>query len=333
MVHRAFATTDEFVERAPRDGLPLPPEGVAALRAVERIVDREELPEAALFVAAAELAREMGRERPRSGRRRSVATERPEGRYVRARLPRGNGDIAIDATVRAAATAGVSAPATASATVSATASASAPIVLNVAPSDIREKQRARRIGRLLVFVVDLSGSMGDAMLALARRAALVLLGEAYVKRDRVALVAFREQMARVILPPTRSVELARRRLRALATGGKTPLGFGLRQAHLLIRRALAGEPRLEPVMVVISDGKANVGSREGYGAVIAEVGRVAAALRAEKRVRVVLFDATEDGKDDFHATELAEQTGAARLKVHRLSALGGAALRELLRGI
>lgn len=316
MGHRAWATSDEYFANIPHEALPsrtVPLSG----RDDARVVDGTERPEQAkepVFEQRLEFPTEPHAERP--GRRRSSPTDRPRGRYARSRLPTGNGDYALDATLRAAAERRVH---------------NARICVEVC--DLREKVRTERVGRLLVFVLDLSGSMGDALLALARRAAGQLLEEAYLRRDRVGLVAFRGTEAEVVFAPTSSVEHARRRLATLPSGGKTPLAFGLRSGLEMLRRGARRRRDADPVLVVITDGQANVGSRPGYAAIREEVDRVSAALAEQSRLRTVVFDATEDGKNDFHADRLATALGARRLKVHRLRDLDDARLRALLRNV
>ena len=112
-----------------------------------------------------------------------------------------------------------------------------------------------------------------------------------------------------------------------------PLAAGLVEGWSLIQRALNKDRRVDPVLVLISDCRANVGSRPGYPAILAEIDRICAAVRNEPRLRVFLFDATEDGKNDSDALRLAEAAGARTLKVHRIRGLEDEELRALLRGI
>ncbi|MBI4957614.1 MAG: VWA domain-containing protein [Myxococcales bacterium] len=181
--------------------------------------------------------------------------------------------------------------------------------------------------------MDLSGTIGPELFRLARRAAGCLLAEAYLERDEVGLVAFRDVAATVVFAPTSSVELARARLGALPTGGKTPLAAGLAAGWQMLRNARRRARRARPVLVVISDGQGNVASRPGHAAVLSESARVAAALRALPGLRTVLFDATEDGKNDAAAVRLAEALGAPTLKVHALAELDDQRLREVLRHV
>jgi magnesium chelatase subunit D len=324
MVHRGWSRTDELERDAPRDalGLPARPVRIAVVRDPARAEDCADLvadePEEVLRELAA-ARREHG------GRRRSVPTFRRQGRHVRARLPRGDRpDVAFDATVRAAAPAQRARRAR--------APAGAP-VLAIRASDLREKHRVRRVGRLLVLVIDISGSMGNELLELGKRAASQMLKEAYLKRDRVAMIVLRELSARVLFGPTASTQLARARLEKLPTGGKTPLAAGLAKAWQVVTRQLRRDAEVEPVVVIVSDCRANVGSRPGHASILAELDRIGEAMHAERRLRVVLLDATEPGKNDWHAQRLGRVSGAAMLKVHRLHGMSDDELRAICRGI
>jgi magnesium chelatase subunit D len=127
-------------------------------------------------------------------------------------------------------------------------------------TDLRFKVRQARIGICTLFVVDASGSMAARRrMALAKGAVLALLLSAYQKREQVALIAFRGTTADLLLPPTTSVDLASARLRELPTGGRTPLAQALRLAHLtLARQTRALERPVVPLLVLVSDGRANV---------------------------------------------------------------------------
>lgn len=132
--------------------------------------------------------------------------------------------------------------------------------IQVLPDDLRQRIRQARAAELVVFVVDASGSMGAGQrMRYAKAAGLGLLHDAYRKRDRVAIIAFRGDRAEVLVPPTNSVDLAERRLRFLPTGGRTPLARGLQLARETIERAIEGNDRLAPLVVVVSDSRANVG--------------------------------------------------------------------------
>ncbi|NBD29081.1 MAG: magnesium chelatase subunit D [Alphaproteobacteria bacterium] len=124
------------------------------------------------------------------------------------------------------------------------------------PGDIRLRRYEDRSDRLIIFAVDASGSAAMARLAEAKGAVELLLGQAYARRDHVALVAFRGAGADTLLPPTRSLVQAKRRLQALPGGGGTPLAAGLdAAAHLAAQARIHG---LTPAIALLTDGRANI---------------------------------------------------------------------------
>lgn len=242
----------------------------------------------------------------RGGRRRQARTAGDRrGRYVRATSRRINDDLAFDATLRAAAPHQKRRPPT-------------DLAVVIREEDIREKIRRRNNSVLLLFVVDASGSMGTRLMTETKSAILALLVEAYQKRDRVGLVAFKDDRAEILLPPTNSVELAKKLLEELPTGGRTPLGLGLQVSHQLIRGELRRNPAVFPLMVLITDGRANVGMDrnriyEGpaFGEIYREVFQVCELLRAEKKLRTMVIDTEEKRPGSFdRAHKLAEALDA-----------------------
>ncbi|MEL6520463.1 MAG: magnesium chelatase subunit D [Pseudomonadota bacterium] len=128
--------------------------------------------------------------------------------------------------------------------------------LHIRAGDIRVRQYQEMSDRLLIFVVDASGSAAMARLAEAKGAVELLLAEAYARRDHVALVGFRGESAELLLPPTRSLVQTKRRLAALPGGGGTPMAAGLKTAL-----DLAGQTRgrgLTPTVILLTDGRANI---------------------------------------------------------------------------
>jgi magnesium chelatase subunit D len=145
----------------------------------------------------------------------------------------------------------------------------------VRPDDLRAAVRDSPVGCLVVLVVDASGSMGASRrIATAKGLALDLLTDAYVHRDRVALVTFRDDGADVVLRPTGSIEIARARLTDLTTGGTTPLAAGLDAARVVAQRA-ARDHGLAPVLVVLTDGRATFGGDDPVAHAHAMARRVA----------------------------------------------------------
>lgn len=129
--------------------------------------------------------------------------------------------------------------------------------LIIHPSDIRLKRYEERSDRLVIFTVDASGSSAMARMAEAKGAVELMLASAYAKRDQVALIAFRGEIAEALLSPTRSLVQAKRQLAGLPGGGGTPLAAGLKAA---LEMAALGRVRgLTPTLAVLTDGRANVG--------------------------------------------------------------------------
>lgn len=126
--------------------------------------------------------------------------------------------------------------------------------------DVRRAVRVGREGNLVIFVVDASGSMAarDRMAAVGG-AALSLLRDAYQRRDKVAVITFRADGARLVLPPTTSAHLAARRLTRFDTGGTTPLAEGLLTARDVVARERARDRSRRPLVVVLTDGRATAG--------------------------------------------------------------------------
>ncbi len=190
--------------------------------------------------------------------RRSVSISRDKrGRYIKPGLPDGKtGDIAFDATVRAAAPYQIERRQKTEVRIRKG--------LIIEQEDIRKKIRKKRVGNLVLFVIDSSGSMGaNQRMVAAKGAIFSLLIDSYQKRDRVGMVAFKQERAEVLLPPTNSVELASAKLKELPTGGKTPLSAGLQLGFDIIQRELRKDERLATLMVLITDGKANVSIEKG----------------------------------------------------------------------
>ncbi|MHB8312043.1 MAG: VWA domain-containing protein [Candidatus Dormibacteria bacterium] len=234
-------------------------------------------------VARIQIPRERLR-RHGTGRRSQTASKDRRGRYVGARVVERTTDLALDATLRAAAPHQLQRRQAAPPT--------EPHRLQLEKRDLRQKIRQRRIGNLIVFLVDASASMdAEQRMDATRSAILALLKDAYVRRDRVAMISFSGRTARVVLRPTASVDLAERQLSRLAVGGTTPLTHGLVAALDLIRSERMRDSEVLPLLVLISDGRGNISLRGEEPLVEAQ--RTAAMVRQE-RIRSLVIDSSRD---------------------------------------
>jgi magnesium chelatase subunit D len=183
----------------------------------------------------------------------------------------------------------------------------APRLIQVRSEDFRITRFRQRSESTTIFAVDASGSAALERLAEAKGAVELLLAEAYVRRDKVALVAFRGSEAEIVLAPTRALARARRGLSALPGGGGTPLAAGLDAAGDLARAVRRGGGT--PVVVVLTDGRANVArsGAPGRAAAGAEALNAAGLLRAAA-IRTILIDTA--ARPQEAARRLAEAMGA-----------------------
>jgi magnesium chelatase subunit D len=172
-------------------------------------------------------------------------------------------------------------------------------------SDVRVKQYRSKAGALFCFAVDASGSMALHRMRQAKGAIHTLLEKAYVNRDRVALISFRGQEAELLMPPTQSVELARRALDTLPTGGGTPLASALLLADDVAQQAQR-RGILQTVLVLLTDGRANVGLNGGdVQTELQQLGKHIAA----SRLQVMVVDTQRNYLSRGEARQLAEWLG------------------------
>ncbi len=267
------------------------------------------------------------RARRSSGRRATTVSGSSTGRYVAARVPDGpTVDFALDATLRAAA------PYQQSRRQSSDADSAA---LLIEPWDVREKVRETHTGSLILFVVDASGSMGAQRRMVAVKGAVMsLLLDAYQRRDRVGLVAFRGTGAELLLPPTGSVEMAQWRLQEMPTGGRTPLAHALYVAMETLETERLKDRDVLPLLVLLSDGRANVSlsgdqlTQLAYGD--AEVHNLARTI-SDARIPAVVVDTEQDFIKLGLAHGISDAMSARYIKLDDLAAesLADAVRREL----
>ena len=242
------------------------------------------------------------------GKRTTAKSAGKMGRYVYSVQQNLTGDLALDATIRAAAPYQISRDKNG-------------LAIAIRESDIREKVRQRKYANLIVFVVDASGSMGASRrMTETKGAILSLLKDAYVKRDKVCLIAFRGNEAQVLLPPTRSVDRGVRLLETMAVGGRTPLNHGIAKGMQVIRSELKKNPGVLPYMVMITDGKGNVSIDKNMKPK-QELMEISEKLRAFPYINTMVLDIERKGAMSFGiAKEMALRMGASYQKIETLNA-------------
>jgi magnesium chelatase subunit D len=261
---------------------------------------------------------------------KTLATGR-KGRYLKPRTPvEDTSDIAFDATVRASAVHQKHRK----------KNSEISRALIIKKEDIREKVRQSKVSTLIVLTVDASGSMGvmDRMEA-AKGTIFSLLMDAYRHRDRVAMVAFRGKGGYVLLPPTSGVELAKKMLVNLPTGGKTPLGAGIMKALSVIKSERRKDPTVIPMLVLLSDGRSNISIVEGSDP-LNEIEQLGKMVR-EEGIYSIVIDSEVTRKTKFvgftfeFARDIADSMGARYYRLDQLNAVSlGAVIsaeKDLLR--
>jgi Mg-chelatase subunit ChlD len=256
------------------------------------------------------------KQRRAPGRRSRTRTTRKQGRYIGSKRAEKVTDLALDATLREAA------PYQRSRRRYSTSKRK--VVLK--RSDLRQKIRVRRTRNAVCFVVDASWSMAaEERLRSTKAAVLSLLRDAYQRRDRVGLISFQRDYATVLLPLTNSVELAQKRLQTMPTGGKTPLARGLLTGLEILHRARRNDPEVLPLMVLLTDGQANVAmsamppQTEAYQI---------ADLIAQQEIKSVVIDTEHPNFERGLARQLAVHLKG---RYYRLDDLSEGGLAEMVR--
>nr|WP_314650629.1 VWA domain-containing protein [uncultured Porphyromonas sp.] len=204
------------------------------------------------------------------------------------------------------------------------AESSAPARLSIRPEDYRSRQYRHRGGYHILFVLDVSGSMGvRERMSLVKGTILELLKEAYAKRDQVGLITFAQDEAELRLPFTHSAERAAQMMQDIRTGGRTPLWLAIERAAQYLDAERRRVAECLPVVLLLTDGRATSSQRsENQAARITE----AARLLQQRCHRCLVLD-TESGFVRLgKARQLAERLEAEYYHLDEL-----AQLRSLLR--
>ncbi len=254
------------------------------------------------------------------GRRYETNGADRRGQYIGAHKKLTGTDIAFDATIRAVAPYQKKRK-------------SDNLAVVIRGDELLQKRRIGKTATACLFVVDASGSMGvEQRMEAAKGAVFSLLEESYQNRDRVGLIAFRGEKADLILPLTSSIDLAFARLSELPTGGKTPLIAGLQKALTTLLHEKRKYPSLIPIMILITDGRANVGNG---GRLKEEIASVSEDL-ARAGIETVIIDTEPRKKNGFglqlgFCPSIAEHTRGRYYRMSDLSVdtVSGAVLSSL----
>jgi magnesium chelatase subunit D len=193
--------------------------------------------------------------------------------------------------------------------------------IQFAAKDLRRAERRGKEGNLVLFVVDASGSMAArARMSEVKGAVLGLLLDAYQRRDKVGLITFRDTRAELVLPPTTSVESAARRLESIQTGGRTPLAAGLAKAVQVINVERLRDSLRRPLVLLITDGRADSASAiragaglRGYDVVVVDCERGPVKLRLAESL------ATHLGADYVRLDDVTTEPLAAIVTERRVA--------------
>merc|ERR1719198_1180330 len=270
----------------------------------------------------------------RSGSRGMIFSEE-RGRYIKPIMPKGRvRKLAVDATMRTAAPYQAKRRAREQEKTGEDPTGR----VFIEQSDVRAKKMARKAGSLVIFVVDASGSMALNRMNAAKGAAVSLLAEAYQSRDKICLISFQGEFAQVVLPPTRSIAMAKNRLERMPCGGGSPLAHALNQAALVGMNAQKSGDVGEVLVVCISDGRANVPLKISVGEAEEddepvskedlkdEVLNTAKVLGLQPNFKLLMLDT----ENKFVSTGVAKEiAAAAQGKYHYIPKASGNAIGQV----
>jgi len=271
--------------------------------------------------------------------KRQTAYNLQRGRYVKPMFPKAgqikSGRIAIDATLRAAAP---YQKARRLRMMKRSGEAMTTRRVFITKDDVRLKRLSRRSASLTIFVVDASGSMALNRMSVAKAAVFKLLADSYTKRDSVALIEMSNDDAKVVLPPTKSMLLASRRLSVMPCGGGTPLAHGISMAArvaIRAKRVSAASSKIGAVRIVLlTDARPtrsltwseipksrvdeNAPSRKALRDECLDVALRLRALGSSLGINALVIDTDSAFVSDHFAKTLAEHMGATYYALPKL---------------
>ena len=184
-------------------------------------------------------------------------------------------------------------------------------------SDLRQKVRERKNGVSILFLVDASGSMGARKRMIAVKGAVFsLLQESYKNRDKVGLISFRNDRAEILLPFTKSVDFAYRKLKEMPTGGTTPLAAAILKAHLEVKKEERVNPGEKCYVIFITDGRANASVSGGDP--LSDAMRIAATVGKENDAVWIVVDSGIGYPHLDNALHLSERFNGIYLRLEDL---------------
>ena len=186
-------------------------------------------------------------------------------------------------------------------------------------SDLRQKVRERKNGVSIMFLVDASGSMGARKRMVAVKGAVFsLLKESYQNRDKVGLISFRKDKAEILLPFTKSVDFAYKKLKEMPTGGTTPLAAAILKAHLETKKEQRLNPGEKCYVVLTTDGRAN--SSVTGGDALADAMNIAATVGKDGSAIWIVVDTGIGYPHLDNALHLSERLNGIYLRLEDLKA-------------
>ena len=241
------------------------------------------------------------------GKHEKIRSPDRTGRYIRSEVPKSEvTDLAFDATIR------VAAPYQ-------RYREKGDLAIALERSDFRQKVRERKNGISIMFLVDASGSMGARKRMVAVKGAVFsLLKESYQNRDKVGLISFRKDRAEILLPFTKSVDFAYRKLKEMPTGGTTPLAAAILKAHLEVKKEQRMNPGEKCYVVLTTDGRAN--SSVTGGDALADAMNIAATVGKDQAAIWIVVDTGVGYPHLDNALHLSERLNGIYLRLEDLKA-------------